>query len=484
MRFKSIFLIFALAMFMLAGAMGMATSKAEAKDVIITPTSIDRLGGDDTTWTIEDNNDVAVSADGRYLAMLVTLTRLPLSGEKCKLLNPPPYPNAPCLVEERALLVYDTTTEPNTLIGYKAGSFKPIAVEFVEHDGENLVAVLEELSQLVFYDLSCQPKYQTQLPEYFDNPYLLYKYTDFDVAYCGAAADPVIIVAGGAYYEEPQGVYHDSGVVVAVQFDPNAPNPLSDLLGNFVPFQSKILGCNDIVTDIDSEGYDGTITSAVICEEDVDPNTVKDTILSIEGACSDPFAVVTPQFISYRDKAYCGYTEHDDYSAVDHSGGITFYMSTVPNTLGLCRPLAVAMEEGQEPVKTVPYEKDMPGVDIIATDLVANIKITEKPGKTFLDWLFSGTKYDADGLADGLVAGFYKGKLMNKSVSKVAGALIKKLAVKNGNIIAVANAPCEATVTAETVSSEPVGGPTGGMDAVIIEFTITESDDDDEGEDD
>jgi hypothetical protein len=85
-RFKTTIIIFALAMLMLAGAMGMATSKAEAQDgVIITPTNIDRFGGFGTTLIIEDSSDVAVSADGKYLAMLVTKTRLPKPGEYCQI---------------------------------------------------------------------------------------------------------------------------------------------------------------------------------------------------------------------------------------------------------------------------------------------------------------------------------------------------------------------------------------------------------------
>ena len=59
MRFKTIFLIVAVALLMLAGAMGMTTNKAEAQDgVIITPTSINRLSLSERSVSIEGNDYV------------------------------------------------------------------------------------------------------------------------------------------------------------------------------------------------------------------------------------------------------------------------------------------------------------------------------------------------------------------------------------------------------------------------------------------
>ena len=150
---------------------------AEAQDgVVIKTASIDRLAAANSTIVIEDNNDTA--AYGDYLVTLVTNHRPPFPGEPCRQLIDPedPGPPPPCLVPEILLVVYDTSTEPYTTVGYKAystsGSSFPSAVEFValdlDPDAPPLVAVLEDC-QLAFYNLACEEVYLTELPDSFDH---------------------------------------------------------------------------------------------------------------------------------------------------------------------------------------------------------------------------------------------------------------------------------------------------------------------------
>jgi hypothetical protein len=357
MRFKTIFFIFALAMLMLAGALGKSTSKAEAQDeIVLTATSLTRIGFPDQSTAVIDMD---VGPDGNYLAMLGKRIRRPMPGDNVKCLI-----GQPCFVTERVLVIYEITTDPYTIIcskNYPVSGLSHSVVKFTKHDGRLFVAVLEG-SQLSFYDnVTCQEVGQTQLPESFVDPYELDAYSTFDVAYTGTVDEPLIIVIGGVYDASSQDpIEFGSGLIVGVAWDPIFWNPFTSKFGDFVVNWTEIVdSAPGIFAQIKSEtAADGTITSVLLSEQYLDYEALKDYVGILKGSTQNFPGIYYPQFAAVPRQGNLPSTvafANDEPLYVRATGGLSsnWLEITTSGTTGY--PDVCLTPQPPNPIAPIPY---------------------------------------------------------------------------------------------------------------------------------